>query len=111
LLKLRSRVYEKIEGARQSGMIGKSLEAAVALRGPESNPEVAAALRNRDALAELLIVSQVALATQPDGELTIEVARAAGGRCPRCWRWIDAFADGVENTRFCPRCVGALRDR
>ncbi len=111
LFRLRDRVNEKIEAERQSGNIGKSLEAAVTLRGPASHPDIQLALKNRDALAEIFIVSQVHLQSADHGELLIHVARAAGGRCPRCWRWLEELSGGAENTTLCPRCIDALRDR
>jgi isoleucyl-tRNA synthetase len=108
LLRLRTRVNEKIEGARQSGSIGKSLEAAVTLTGPNTDPDYAAAVRHRDILAELFIVSQVHLANNDSDSLDIRVEHAVGGRCPRCWRWIDTLSGGVENETLCPRCSNAL---
>ncbi|HEX9784308.1 MAG TPA: isoleucine--tRNA ligase [Opitutaceae bacterium] len=111
LLRLRNRVNEKIEGSRQSGLIGKSLEAAVTIRGPASDGDMQTALKNRDALAELFIVSQVSLELKDGSETAIEVVHAPGGRCPRCWRWIENLAGGVENTHLCPRCTEALRDQ
>jgi len=82
----------------------------VILRGPENHPEFQLALKNRDALAELFIVSQVNLvAGEDEANLAIEVAHAAGGRCPRCWRWLEDLSGGGENTEVCPRCVEARR--
>jgi isoleucyl-tRNA synthetase len=111
LLLLRTRVLEKIEAARQTGAIGKSLEAFVTLRGPEAHPDFQLALGHREALAELFIVSRVDLECLSDGGLAIDVARATGGRCPRCWRWLDDLSGGAENTAHCPRCADALRAR
>ncbi len=111
LLRLRARINEKIEGARQSGTIGKSLEAAVTLRGAAGDADMQLALKNRDALPELFIVSQVSLDVKSAGELTIDVVHAPGGRCPRCWRWIEELEDGIKNTHLCPRCAEALRDQ
>ena len=111
LFRLRDRVNEKIEAVRKSGQIGKSLEAAVTLHGPADNSEFQLVLKNRDVLAELFIVSQVHVQTATSGELLIDVARAAGGRCPRCWRWLEELPPGANNTVLCPRCVDALRER
>ncbi len=108
LLRLRARVNEKIETARQSGLVGKSLEVAVTLRGPASDADLQLALKNRDALAELFIVSQISLQPDESEALAIEVAHASGGRCPRCWRWVESLAGGVANTDLCPRCTDAL---
>jgi isoleucyl-tRNA synthetase len=111
LFRLRDRVNEKIEAVRQSGNVGKSIEAAVTLRGPAANTDYQLALKNRDALAELFIVSQVHFQSATEGDLVIEVARAAGGRCPRCWRWLEDLSGGAENSTLCARCLDALRDR
>ncbi len=111
LLKLRSRVYEKVEAARQAGAIGKSLDAAVTLSGPAAHAEFALASKHRGALPELFIVSQVHLHPVDSGDLSIVVDRAGSGRCPRCWRWLEELHGGTENAVLCPRCEEACRGK
>ena len=69
-------------------------------------------------LAELFIVSNVALKDETPGEgavvgagvnfpgLTIEVTEATGTKCPRCWMHsLQANADGL-----CPRCAKVMAE-
>ena len=109
LLKLRSRIYEKVEAARQAGRIGKSLDAAVTLIAPSAHADYVLAAKHRDALAELFIVSQVHLRPTESGDLSIAVDRAGNGRCPRCWRWLEELHGSTENAALCPRCEDACR--
>ena len=47
-----------------------------------------------------------------DGGARIEVGRADGAKCPRCWRWVmppGAAADPTESA-VCARCTNALAD-
>jgi isoleucyl-tRNA synthetase len=58
----------------------------------------------------LLMVSQVELrpVDGADDSLEVEVTRAEGHKCPRCWRVVSSVStdDGTEG--LCDRCVGAL---
>lgn len=110
LLKFRSLVYEQLEGARKAGDIGKSLEASVSLSGSEENPTYQLLSKNRDLLAELLIVSQVHLEAGPSSEISISVSRAKGGRCPRCWRILTDLVEESDNPELCSRCKNAIAD-
>jgi isoleucyl-tRNA synthetase len=57
----------------------------------------------------LFIVSSVRIARGESGtDVQVDVDRAAGDKCPRCWRFVnDAAADG-ELAGLCARCVNAL---
>jgi isoleucyl-tRNA synthetase len=60
-------------------------------------------------LAELFIVSRVALAAEDAGgqEPELEVSHAPGDRCQRCWKWYEAMApDAPELCRRCSAAVG-----
>ena len=63
-----------------------------------------------DELADLFIVSQVAL-HQGDGGvkgavegLGVEAGHAAGAKCLRCWK----FTPDVGENGLCPRCANVL---
>jgi isoleucyl-tRNA synthetase len=55
-------------------------------------------------MAELFIVSRVALADADGGEPVIDVSQAPGHRCERCWRWFEDMA----TEELCRRCAGAV---
>jgi isoleucyl-tRNA synthetase len=117
LLGIRSRVNAEIEPLRAAGKLGKSLDAAIALKIPAGDPVGAVVERYRDSLAELFIVSRVSIETgaaQPGtagaGPLGIEVRHCQDlghVRCPRCWRWVPDLGHSAHGN-VCPRCAEAL---
>ncbi len=108
LLVFRDSVNEKLEELRTNGEIGRSLDAYIELTGAEQDPTFQLLSKYKEFLEELFIVSRVELAANPDGELTITVSKATGGRCPRCWRWEPDLQNGTENEQLCPRCAEAI---
>ena len=58
----------------------------------------------------LFIVSQVSLEVTDGGEdtLAIDVARAEGHKCARCWRMVDAISSSPDTEGLCERCVDAV---
>jgi isoleucyl-tRNA synthetase len=108
LLAVRNDVNRALESARQSKTIGTSLAAHVRLR---VRGATAALLEPyRDQLPMLFIVSQVDLDTAAgDGpELEIDVTRAEGDKCPRCWRMVPSVSTAPDTLGLCDRCMGAL---
>ena len=93
-----------LETARGSKKIGKSLEAAVTLTVPEENGWLA----DLPELADLLIVSQVTVRT--GGEIAVEVAKAQGGKCERCWKVLSTVGSDAEHPTLCPRCAAAVKN-
>ena len=124
LLGLRDSVNGELERLRQDKVVGTSLEAAVTLTADGGLAELLEA--HRDDLATLFITSAVTLRNGAaggdedgaavhrggDGAARIEVGRAAGGKCPRCWRWVMSPAAGPDpaEAAVCDRCTNALAD-
>ena len=125
LLALRDAVNGELEKLRQDKVVGTSLEAAVTLTADGGLADLLEA--HRDDLATLFITSTVKLRTgtpadddgsggavhrEADGCARIEVGRASGARCPRCWRWVMPPGDGPDTaeTAVCARCTNALAD-
>ncbi len=108
LLAVREKVLKELEKARESKLIGTSLEAAVTLRAPAAE---AAFLEARKAgLASLFIVSQVAVEpSAADGELAVAVSKAAGEKCERCWNYSTDVGRSAEHPTFCARCEKAVQ--
>jgi isoleucyl-tRNA synthetase len=108
LIALRDDVNRALESARQGKTIGNSLGARVALVA--SGPTGALLQRYRDDLPMLFIVSQVSLEVRDGGEdlLAIDVARAEGHKCARCWRMVDAISSSPDTDGLCDRCVEAV---
>jgi isoleucyl-tRNA synthetase len=109
LLGVRETVNAVLEQKRKDKVIGTSLGAhvAVAARGP-----IASLLEEyRAQLPMLFNVSQVSLDVGPaDGvdDIKVEVAKAAGVKCERCWRIVSAVRTEPEWAGICDRCVDAL---
>ena len=106
LLAVREKVLKELEKAREAKLIGTSLEARVGLRAPAAE---AAFLSGRlDDLAALFIVSRVAVEAAEVGQLEIEVGRAEGAKCERCWCYSPAVGASPRHPTFCARCAGAV---
>jgi isoleucyl-tRNA synthetase len=116
LQQVRSQAARALEAARQLGKIGGSLEARVRL---SADGETRALLqRYREELASLLIVSHVELDEGPEGEilgsgaapdLRVEVRRALGRRCERCWNYAESVGSGADFPSLCHRCLPTVR--
>ena len=89
-------VTKALEEARNAELINKSQEASVILTAPSDMFDLLNA-RGKDALAEMFIVSEVEL--QQGDELSAEVKKASGEKCPRCWNYRELGEDGL-----CQRC-------
>ena len=100
---LRDKVNAALEAARSEKKIGKSLEAAVTLTVPEAEGWLA----ETPNLADLLIVSQVTV--QTGSEAAVEVRKAEGGKCERCWKVLPSVGSDAEHPTLCPRCAAAVR--
>ena len=116
LFSVRSAVQQQLEAARRDKLIGSSLEAKVVLHADAEGREFL--VQHLRELPALLIVSQVALESRPTermvrtsvalpgaGHLGVEVLRADGAKCPRCWTYAPEVAAGAD---VCPKCQEAL---
>ncbi len=112
LLDVREEVTRVLEQARKDKVIGGSLEASVSLWAGDELYELLQAYR--DQLAALFIVSGVDLhrgtARAPASavagqelDLALQVAKAAGDKCPRCWVYSDSGGE------LCQRCAAVTR--
>ena len=96
---------------QQDKIIGTSLGARVVLNGRGS---VAALLdRHRAELPMLLNVSDVSLtveSTTGESGVDVEVDKAPGVKCTRCWRYVSSVRTEPEWAGICDRCVEALAE-
>jgi isoleucyl-tRNA synthetase len=116
LFAVRSVVQKQLEVARQSKVIGSSLEAKILLHAQPSDREFLS--RHLAELPGLFIVSQVELLDSetsgmqrvPSGHQTetlgIEVRPADGAKCPRCWTYAVEVASGEPVCRKCQAALG-----
>lgn len=108
LIALRDPVNELLEQLRSRKEIGKSIEAELAIRVPESSTLGTVLNKHQSSLAELFIVSTVSFEMSHSSEdLEFGVAVATGPRCPRCWRTVSELTE-TSSADVCPRCAEAL---
>ena len=85
LFKIKQEANIAIEAKRTSKEIGSSLEAEVKL---EVNEKRFKLLENLD-LAEYLITSKANKILSQNDEIKIDVIKAKGKKCPRCWKILE----------------------
>jgi len=101
LVEIRDQVLKALDVVREEKTIGSSLEAAVKLK--------TTALLNKyeSELPGLFIVSAVELSETADA---IQVERARGEKCERCWKYtLDVGSDQAFQTA-CAACAKTLRE-
>ena len=125
---LRENVSPFLEKSRQDKLIGKALDAKLTLKGKGEGAHHWN--ENKESLRELLNVSQFFSEAEsvhpldvPSGEidvrlrapvkmyfkeLAVEVAKADGQKCERCWHWEMDVGKSVEHPTICGRCVQAV---
>jgi isoleucyl-tRNA synthetase len=115
LLGVREAVNARLEQKRKDKVIGTSLGARVVITA--SGPVGALLESRRDDLPMLFNVSEVALtvrldrSTEPDpaaDEVRVEVEKAPGVKCARCWRFVSSVRTDPDCAGICDRCVDAL---
>jgi isoleucyl-tRNA synthetase len=109
LLSVREAVLKELEIKRQEKFIGAPLEAKVLLKaGGEIYPLLD---EYQTELAGLFIVSQVELANTLDGsDVRIEVQRASGAKCERCWKYTTDVGANPQFPGVCQSCADTLTE-
>jgi isoleucyl-tRNA synthetase len=118
LLEVRREVARALEVARTRKLIGSGLEAAVRIASaPEDLPALLRA--KQDLLQTLFIVSRVELGgrgaasvqyeSQEIPGLVIDVDRAPGYKCERCWMRRATVGQDPAHPGLCDRCVAVVR--
>ena len=112
LLGVRSEVLKALEEARNSKLIGGSLEAKVSISAPQALLPVLD--RRRADLRYLFIVSEVDFHESPGGDgaaaLGVQVTKAPGRKCERCWNYSVHVGENPEYPTICERCSEALKE-
>jgi len=130
LIALREHVLTYLEKSRQEKQIGKALEAKLVLKGKGENAKFWK--EEQENLRELLNVSQFSPEAEsveplavPANEvetrsnkppkhyfkdLIVNVSKADGQKCERCWHWETDIGKSAEHPTLCGRCVEAVKD-
>ena len=111
LRSVRDEVLKALEEARNAKLIGTGLEAQVHLTAPDP---VYGLLKKFEAqLRYLFIVSAVTL-TQGSGNGTggikVEVKKADGQKCERCWNYSTHVGEDPNYPTVCERCSAVLKE-
>jgi isoleucyl-tRNA synthetase len=126
---LRTEVNKVMEQARNTKMIGSSLDAKVLLFVTDSawksqlkdlNKAESLAGNRVDELRYLFLSSQVDLLDSPENiqsvefkseseTLTVGIIKADGHKCDRCWNYSDTVGTFKDDPTICDRCESALK--
>jgi isoleucyl-tRNA synthetase len=107
LRNIRESVLKALENVRQQGTIGNSLEAKVRIRAAGATR--ALLRRHEPDLRYIFIVSEVQLEEGREESLDIEVLKADGAKCERCWNYSVAVGKDAVYPTLCERCVPVMR--
>ena len=111
LRSVRNEVLKALETARNNKLIGTALEAQVAITA--SDPLYSLLERYADQLRYLFIVSQVTLAQgsgNGTGSVKVEVKKAEGAKCERCWNYSTHVGEDKNYPTVCERCSAVLKE-
>ncbi len=109
---IRATVTKALEEARRDKIIGLSLDAQVYLFLPQ--PTFDFLQPYQDDLKSIFIVSSVTLHPTASGakdekEMRVEVRRAEGEKCERCWNYDVSVGHHPEHQTICQRCIMAIQ--
>jgi isoleucyl-tRNA synthetase len=111
LRNVRDQVLKALEESRNQKVIGTGLEAQVAITA--SDPVYSLLQRYAGDLRYLFIVSAVTL-TQGSGNgtggLHVEVKKADGAKCDRCWNYSTHVGEDKTYPTVCERCSVVLKE-
>jgi isoleucyl-tRNA synthetase len=111
LLAVRELVMKALEEERNTKRIGKSLEAQLVITAAE--PAYSVLKRYADQLRYLFIVSAVTLAQgsgNGTGGVHVEVKKADGAKCDRCWNYSTHVGEDKTYPTVCERCSAVLKE-
>lgn len=116
MLSLKAEISKAIEAARQSKIIGHSLDASVHISPPENLRSLLAT--RCEEMRALLIVSEFAVVRGDDIKnayessefpgLKIDVKKAPGQKCNRCWIYSLSVGCDPLHPAICERCIANI---
>ncbi len=117
LFALRDDVMKALEEARNSKLVGKSLDADVTVYGKDGSAEIALFEEFSDELKTVFIVSNAQVIkgeapadafTDTESGIAVKVTASTGTKCDRCWFYTDDSVDAGEGQHLCPRCSAII---
>ena len=111
---LREDVKKALEIKRADKIIGSSLEANVEICCDDNAFDKIDGLQEN--LSNIFIVSGVKISKSTSGEfkgdfegVTINVTKASGEKCERCWIYSDSVGQNAEHPTLCSRCADVIK--
>jgi len=111
LRSVRDEVLKALEEARNHKLIGGGLEAQVTITA--ADPIHSVLTRHADELRYLFIVSAVKLVRgsgNGTGGVHVEVQKAEGAKCDRCWNYSTHVGEDKNYPTVCERCSAVLKE-
>ena len=113
LIKIKEAVAKKLEKARAEKVIGLSLEAKVILYAEAEEYDFIKS--NVDLLKEICMVSGMEISENRRNQdeevgIGVEVQKADGEKCERCWQYSTTVGENKENPVLCHDCIKALEN-
>jgi isoleucyl-tRNA synthetase len=106
IFSIRDDVLKALEEAREQKQIGSSLEAKVILTAEKETTRFL--LPFYEDLRYIFIVSQVEV--HEGEEFRIEIQKADGAKCERCWNYSIRVGESEKYPTVCERCIVALTE-
>ncbi len=111
LRSVRDEVLKALEETRNQKLIGTGLEAQVTITA--SDPLHSLLARYQGQLRYLFIVSAVSLVQSSgngSGGVHVEVKKADGVKCERCWNYSTHVGEDKNHPTVCERCAAVLKE-
>jgi isoleucyl-tRNA synthetase len=107
VLAVRETVNKALEQARQSEMIRRSQEASVHLKLDSETWNALKPFFND--LSTLYMVASADVEQWEEEEVAVDVQKAEGEKCPRCWQIRTDIGVDAKYPDLCARCATAVR--
>ena len=118
LLKVRDEINRGLEEARKGKVLAKAQEARVTLVATDAElleklAQSAEVLKTLAQVADLTVIDESAslgqsLAAQEITGLLVQVDKASGEKCVRCWFTLDSVGQSSLHPKICQRCLQVL---
>ena len=112
IIEIKELASKKLEEAREEKLIGQTLEAKVTVSANKENELYQIIENNKNLIEDVLIVSELELKEDSSigkEELRVNISRAEGEKCERCWKYTKDIGIDKENPTICKRCSEVLK--
>ena len=112
IIEIKELASKKLEEAREEKLIGQTLEAKVTVSANKENELYKIIENNKNLIEDVLIVSELELKEDSSiekEELSVNISRAEGEKCERCWKYTKDVGIDKENPTICKRCSEVLK--